>query len=57
MKDCDISTKKYLDEIDWYYNVDMNNYIKLDDWMNELNKLIIELETRLDKLNYGLNKI
>jgi hypothetical protein len=50
MKDCDTSSKKYLDELDWYYNVDMNDYIKLDDWINDFNKLIFELETQLEKV-------
>lgn len=50
MKICDTSSKKYLDELDWYYNVDMNNYIKLDDWINEFNELIKELESRLEKV-------
>ena len=50
MTDCDTSSKKYLDELDWYYNVDMNNYIALDDWMNDFNKLIFELETQLEKV-------
>ena len=50
MKDYDTSSKKYLDNLDWYYNVDMNDYIKLDDWINEFNKLIIELETQLEKV-------
>lgn len=50
MKDCDMNSKEYLDELDWYYNVDMNDYIKFDDWINEFNKLIAELESRLDKV-------
>lgn len=48
--DCDTSSKKYLDELDWYYNVNMNDYIVLDDWINDFNKLILELETQLEKV-------
>ena len=50
MKDYDSGSNEYLDELDWYYNVDMNNYIKLDDWINEFNKLIKELEAQLEKV-------
>lgn len=48
MTDCDTGSKKYLDELEWYYNVDMSKYIALDDWMNDFNKLILELETQLE---------
>jgi len=50
LADCDTSSKKYLDELDWYYNVDMSEYIALDDWINNLNKLILELEIQLEKV-------
>ena len=50
MKNCDTSSKKYLDELDWYYNVNINDYIKLDDWMNQFNELILELETQLENV-------
>jgi len=50
MTECDTSSKKYLDEMEWYYNVNLNDYIKLDDWMNEFNELIEKLEIRLEKV-------
>ena len=48
---CDTSSKKYLDELNyWCYNVDMSEYVVLEDWMNDFNKLILELETQLEKV-------
>lgn len=41
-----INTNEYKEELEWYYNVDMNDYIKLDEWINQLNELIKELEIR-----------
>lgn len=54
LADCDTSSKKYLDELDWYYNVNMSEYIKLDDWINQFNELIMELEAQLEKLNKNM---
>lgn len=56
MKDYVTSSKKYLDELNWYYNVDMNNYIKLDDWIDQFNELIVELETQLEKVKLQVHK-
>lgn len=50
LADCDTSSKKYLDELDWYYNVNMSEYIALDDWINDFNKLILELEVQMGKV-------
>lgn len=50
MKDYEPNSKDYLDELDPYYNVDMSEYIALDDWMNEFNGLIKKLEIQLEKL-------
>lgn len=54
MQDYEPNSKDYLDELDSYYNVDMSEYIALDDWMNEFNGLIKELEIQLEKLNKNM---
>jgi hypothetical protein len=46
----DKNTNEYKQELEWYYNVDINNYIKLNDWMEQFNELIKELEIRLEKV-------
>lgn len=48
----DKNTNEYKEELEWYYNVDMNNYIKLDDWVKQLSELIKELEIQLGKVKF-----
>lgn len=50
MKNYDTNSKDYLEELDSYYNVDMNEYIPLDNWMDEFKELIKELEIQLKNL-------
>jgi hypothetical protein len=46
----DKSTNKYKEELEWYYNVDMNEYIKLGIWMIQFEDLIKKLEIHLEKV-------
>ena len=43
-------TKEYNDELEWYYDIDMNKYIELNIWMTQFKDLVKQLEIRLEEI-------
>jgi hypothetical protein len=42
--------KNYDEELDFYYNIDMNRYIGLDKWLEQLEDLKKQLDIQLKKI-------